>query len=632
MELSFHAQRDIRLIPFSPLSQNDNLEVRLQFAPQAAQAGVLCVYHNEIRPENLWLEAALQTQEDAYASVRFRHAMAGLSGQQKLLVTFNGKCIGQTEFAVTAPVNTVDGGFVILGGAENASVTKIFEDRIPNLDDQDWKTLMNEYKELGFRCIIVQMTVGIIEFVHHTLGAYYDSKLFPRAQIKAKDPIAAILEQCAQNGQIVFLGMCSPLFKGDIALTQALMQELYDRYSGYPSFYGWYSSWEFGLPNAPDDDFRLSVQRSDIRALRALADTLAPVMPILYSPFTTSYTKVGTHQMGIDHGVLEGIADGSLPFDILAPHDHCGQVHKLSNQQIVRLEDAVKIFASLKKACDQGGVHLWANCEGFNFTYLQGGSETGFYRCDNVFAPRHIGGAADGQSGLAAHAALLKPYAEKIISFMLLGLFQKPDSSVQVGNDLCQENYRIYKAYMEAPMYAYKNLAQGKSYTLQANRPVLEPDNGNLFYNEFIYGAQKVLHPQPALGGLLTDGVMSGAQMHGADTYLSTGCMLEHYGDSCRCQVTIDLEGCSSVDRIRCFTAHNADLNADRILAEFSNDAATWSYFGENSGSFVNGWAELYPNRPVCARYVRLTYWKENKTNWLTWLILEDIEVQQRCI
>ncbi len=630
MEIIFQEQKDIRLIPFSPLSQQDNLEVRLQFPAQQAQSDTLCVYHNSIQTENLWFQTALITSTEGYTSVRFCHSVAELSGNQTLLVVFNGNCIGKVDFTVSAPVNTLDGGFVILGGAENASVTKIFEDKIPSLSDQDWKNLMNEYHALGFRCIVVQMTVGIMDFLTNQMGAYYDSALFPRAQIQAKDPIAAILEQCAENGQVVFLGMCSPLFKGDIELTKALMRELYDRYSEFTSFYGWYSSWEFGLPNEPNDDFRLSVQSSEICALRKLADELSPVMPIMYSPFTTSYTKEGTHQMGVARGVLESIADGSLPFDILAPHDHCGQVHKLSNQQIVTIEDAVKIYASLKRACDKGGVHLWANCEGFNFTYLSGTKEDGFYHCNNVFAPRHIGGAIDGQSGLAAHAALLKPYTEKIISFMLLGLFQNPDSSVQVGNEQCRDNYRVYKAYREAPMYAYRNLAFGKPYTIQSNRPLREPDNGNLFYNEFIFGAQEVLHPLREQGGLLTDGLMSGAQMHGADAYLSTGCMLEHYGDACRCQVTIDLEEEYPVDCVRCFTAHNHALNPDHILVEYSRDGSVWSYFGENNGSFINGWANVLPGRKIDARYVRLTYFKENKTNWLTWLILEDVEVQQR--
>ncbi len=625
MDIIFHAQKDVRLVPFSPLTPSDDLEVRLQFPPQQPQTGMLRVYHGS----ELWYETALETLQEGYASVRFRHSVAHLRGPQALHVTYNDQPIGTIGFTVEPPSNTVDGGFVILGGAENASVTKIFGDRIPALDDSGWKTLMNEYNELGFRCIIVQMTVGIIDFDSNTLGAYYDSALFPRAQLGAKDPIAAILEQCQKNGQTVFIGMCSPLFKGDVALTGKLMRELYERYGDYTSFYGWYSSWEFGLPNAPDDDFRLSVQCSDIQALRELADELAPAMPILYSPFTTSYTKEGLHDMGVAPGVLEGIADGSLPFDILAPHDHCGQVHKLSNQQMVRLEDAVKIFASLKRACDLGGVHLWANCEGFNFTYEESNSEAGFYRRNNLFAPRHIGGSIDGQSGLVAHTALLKPYTEKIISFMLLGLFQKPDSPVQVGNELCRENYRLYSAYLNAPAYTYKNLALDKPYTIQATQPLLEPDNGHLFYNEFVCGAEQVLHPRKNGGGLLTDGVMSGAQPHGFDSYLSTGCLLEHYGDSCQCQVVIDLEQPCTVDRIRCFTAHNHEFNADRILAEYSNDGSLWSYFGENDGSFINGWAELPATRKVHGRYVRLTYFKTNQTNWRSWLILEDIEVQQ---
>ncbi len=625
MRIQFDSKRDLRLVPFSPLTARDTLEVRLQFPPQQVHRGQVQVFLNSV----LWHDCPLETREDGYAVIRFRQPLTGLVGVQTLSITVDGETVGEESFTVQNPVNTVDGGFVILGNAESACVTELFGDKISQLTDVDWRILMDEYQALGFSCIIIQMAVGIRDFSDHTLGAYFDSELFPRAYTRAKDPIGAILEQCEKNGQTVFLGMCSPLFKGDLATTGKLMGELYRRYSKYASFYGWYSSWEFGLPNVANDDFRLAVQKEDIQGLRQLADSLSPVMPILYSPFTTSYTKDGIHQMGVSPSVLEGIADGSLPFDILAPHDHCGQVHKLSDQRMVKLEDAVKIFASLKYACDRGGVHLWANCEGFNFTFYPANCETGYYRYRNVFTPRHIGGAIDGQSGLAAHTTLLRPYAEKIISFMLVGLFQKPGSAVSVGDDLCQENYRVYEAYLKAPFTACKNIAAGKSYTITSDRPLMEPDNGHLFYNEFICGGEGLLHPDKNSGGLLTDGLMSGAQPIGLDSYLSTGYLLEHCGDICRCTVTVDLEALYSVDRVRCFTAHNPEFNPDVILAEFSTDGSVWSYLGENDGRFINGWAEMIPLRPVCARYVRLTYQKRNPGNWRTWMILEDLEILQ---
>ncbi len=627
MEIQFDIQKDLRLLPFSPMTPRDTLEVRLQLPPQAAKTGRLQVCLNNRK--TVWYDAAVTTREQAYTMISFRQPLAGLSGLQTLHILWEGKTLGITEFTVQAPVNTVDGGFVILGNAESACVTEIFGDKISQLDDDDWKTLMDEYHALGFDCIIIQMAVGIKDFTDNTLGAYYDSEIFPRAYTKAADPIGAILEQCEKNGQTAFMGMCSPLFKGDLETTGKLMKELYAHYSRYTSFYGWYSSWEFGLPNGANDDFRLSVQQQDIQGLRKLADQLSPVMPVMYSPFTTSYTKEGVHQMGVSPSVLEGIADGSLPFDILAPHDHCGQVHKLSDQRMVKMEDAVKIYASLKRACDVGGVHLWANCEGFNFTFSQSDCETGYYHYQNAFTPRHIGGRVDGQGGLAAHTALLRPYTEKIISFMILGLFQKPDCSVSIGNALCQENYLVYDAYRKLPFHAYRNLAAGKGYTLQGDENLMEPDDGNLFYNEFTCGARALLHPEEKAGGLLTDGLISGAQPFGLDSYLSLGYLLEHLGDRCRCSVTLDLEDIQQLDRIRCFTSHNPEFNPDHILAEFSSDGAVWCYLGENGGSFINGWAEMTADRPVSARYIRLTYQKTNPCNWRTWMILEEIEVLQ---
>ncbi len=123
---------------------------------------------------------------------------------------------------------------------------------------------------------------------------------------------------------------------------------------------------------------------------------------------------------------------------------------------------------------------------------------------------------------------------------------------------------------------------------------------------------------------------MSGAQTDGSDTYLSLGYMLEGYADTCSPEVTIDLEKIDSVDKIRIFSSHNHAFNPDRILAEYSSDGRVWSYIGESTGRFINGWASIVPDRDIKCRYVRLTYNKTNFENWKTWLILEEIEILKK--
>ncbi len=627
--IKFDSERDLRLIPFLPLTDGDDLEVRIQLSAEKPIDTEVSVYLDDTSEKSL-LHTEHVSLGKSYSLIKLRHKLNGLMGDHKLIITADGEMLGEKVFNVLPRNNHIDGGFVILGGAENSSVTSVFGDTIPNLTDKEWSTLMDEYNELGFKCIIVQMSVGIIDFSDNSLGAYYKSSLFPRANIKANDPIGSILAACERNGQSVLLGMCSPLFKGDSGITSKIVNELYSLYGHYSSLYGWYSSWEFGITNEVDDDFRLSVQSKEIRALRDIVDSISPVMPIMYSPFTTSYTNNRNHKIGVSASVIEAIADGSLPFDILAPHDHCGQVHKLTNQSMTKLEDAVKIYATLKRACDISGVHLWANCEGFNFEFKPSLSEQSYYHYDNVFTPRHIGGNIDGESGLAAHATLLKPYAERVISFMITGIFQKPDSKVRIGNRSCEENYLCYSEYISSENYSYENLAHGKKYTLTADRLLAEPDNGYTFYNEFVCGAEKVLHPDKEEGGLLTDGLMSGAQTDGSDTYLSLGYMLEHYGDTCRAEAVIDLENIERVDKVRCFTSHNHDFNPDKILVEGSRDGNTWIYIGENRGSFINGWANVIPDRNIICRYIKITYYKTNFENWKNWLVLEDAEVLKK--
>ncbi len=630
-KLEFNISRDLRIIPYSPVTEKDNVEFRLQiFNTHKKQNVTFNAYIDE--KDNLLFSSTISVDENSFGYVKFFKNFLGQVGAHKIIVCVDTElgqsfCAEQELVVNKLDCITLDGGFIVITLASYCDTERCGKS-LDELTDDDWKTIMDEYNRLGFKAIVIQTSIGLLDIETGKEGAYYNgSKLFDKVKLTANDPIDAILSACENNGQKVFIGMCSPHSVNDFNVSQKIMGELYDRFGKYSSFYGWYSSWEFSMACELDCDFPTSMKSNDLRKLREVADEISPVMPILYSPYLSSF-KDGEHKRGTAESILKAISEGRIAIDILAPHDHCGQAHKLSNQKVLNIEDAIRIYADLKFACDLGGMHLWANCEGFNLKFNRTEkSLSGYHKYDNALVPRFIGGYVDEQSGLMAHIAGLRPYIEKSISFMLTSMFQKPNSSVIIGNDESMKNYNVYKNYLDFPFRYYDNKARGKSYTLVCDHEIYEPDNGYTFYDQFDYSCIDMFHPDKQSGGLLTDGLMLGGMPENRDTYLSLGTALERYGESCTLDVTIDLEKAEDINKVRFFAPLNRDFSPDRVMVYVSNDNQTFNYYGENSGVYINGYAEVYNDRKMRARYVKLSFFKVNGNNWKNWLILDEIEV-----
>lgn len=621
----FNADKDVRLVPYSPVSQYEKIDIRLQFfnAGDKKETVKASVYLDEKTKENELYSAEISAEPKSFGFVKIPASFLGKVGSHSLLFCIDDRDSQTVPLVVLKNYpNIVDGGFVVVNGT-------VDERRAgKKLRDEDWVTLTNDYDNLGFKTIIVQYCAGIVNAERKEYAAYYDnSSVFGTADgFENVHAIDKILETAEKNGQHVFLGL---LFgKIDLDIHFAFIKDLYDRFSKYKSLYGWYSTWEYSMCREVNEyDYGTSVIESDISNLRAIADKVSPCMPILYSPYLTSDMNCG-HRCGTSASLLEAIADGRIKIDILAPHDHCGQIHKLSNQRMITIEDAVRMYATLKQACDKGGVHLWANCECFNLSFTESENGTGgYYKFAHSLINKHIGGTVDGEGNLISHAAALRNYSERIITFMLYRMFKNPDSSVPLGDENSEDFYRRYAEYIRFPYPRYRNVARGKTYSLVSSKPLCEPDRAYTFYDQFKYGGRDIFHKNHEKGGLLTDGLMFGATPDDSDVYLTLGSPLEEYGEQCRIEVVIDLSRETPFEKVRWFAPKNEKFYPDRVLIEYSHDGKNFFYFGEDYGKFVNGWGSVSTDREIVGRYVRLVFEKTNRENWKNWLILDEIEV-----
>ena len=105
---------------------------------------------------------------------------------------------------------------------------------------------------------------------------FTNSKLYPKSDILAKDPIEAILTAADKNGQNVFIGVGNNYGR---AGEPEDIEELFERYHSHKSFYGWYFACELNMEKFRPEYWD-KLNRNTIKARK-----LSPAKPILMSPY-----------------------------------------------------------------------------------------------------------------------------------------------------------------------------------------------------------------------------------------------------------------------------------------------------------------------------------------------------------
>jgi len=253
--------------------------------------------------------------------------------------------------------------------------------------------------------------------------AYYPSALFPgRMPIAARDPVEAVLSEADRLNMHVFVGVGMYAWfdytPGSLQWHKKVARELWDRYGGHPSFYGFYVS-EEGMGSL--DCFETDPVKQDLRRKQVLAffraftpfcNRMAPGRPVMFAP----------------NGWGVGRSKGAYPellkeVDIICPFAFARMPPgDLSGKEAIR---------RLQQYCNDAKAHLWLDLEAFLIHEKEG-----------FLYPRPIGEI----KGDLDHFTNF----EKIICYQYPGVFSDPAMPVRVGEEATQQLFLDYQKYLEA--------------------------------------------------------------------------------------------------------------------------------------------------------------------------------------
>ena len=295
---------------------------------------------------------------------------------------------------------------------------------VDGTDPHMWAAKVAELKEMGMEYLIFMS-------VANECKAYYPSKLMDwHYPADRQSPVDAIMDEAAKHGMKVFMStgwakdqddnLRDPAIKGRQI---EMMEELAGLYGEHPAFYGWYLPVEdcFG-PVLTD----YAVEA--VNALTARARELTPSAKIMISPYGIFCSNFD------DPRYEQQIA--RLTVDIIAYQDEIGCVRE--KFPLVNLR---KNWKKLRAIHDKTGIEMWANCETFAW-------EKGTNDRQSALIP------AATPRLLSQMVAATEGGAEKIISFIICGLFEKPGSQYPLGQPYwSQKAYEDYMAWKSGDAY-----------------------------------------------------------------------------------------------------------------------------------------------------------------------------------
>ena len=283
-------------------------------------------------------------------------------------------------------------------------------------DPQMWAAKVAEMKEMGMEYLVFMS-------VANECKAYYPSKLMDwHYPAHRQSPVDAIMDEAAKHGMKVFMStgwakdqddnLRDPAIKGRQI---EMMEELAGLYGQHPAFYGWYLPVEdcFG-PVLTD----YAVEA--VNALTARARELTPAAKIMISPYGIFCSNFDDPRY--EKQIMR------LTVDIIAYQDEIGCVRE--KYPLTNLRENWK---KLRAIHDKAGIEMWANCETFAW-------ENGTHDRQSALIP------APFPRLLSQMAAATEGGAEKIISFIICGLFEKPDSQYPLGQPYW--SVKAYEDYM----------------------------------------------------------------------------------------------------------------------------------------------------------------------------------------
>lgn len=293
----------------------------------------------------------------------------------------------------------------------------------PYMDYTDpalWTAKVQEMHKMGMEYLVLMA-------VANEGCSFYPSELMPWAYpSERQSPVDAIMEAAAANGMKVFMSTGWAKDQDDNLRIPAvkqrqieMMNELAGLYGDHPAMYGWY------LP--VEDCFGPVLTDYAVDAVNALTDmarALTPGKKVLISPygiFNSDFTDPRYEQQIM-----------RLKVDIIAYQDEIGCVRE--KYPLPRLRGNWK---KLRAIHDKTGIEMWANCESFAW-------EAATNDRTSALVP------ASFSRFLSQMAVATEGGVDRIISFIMYGIFDDPASDYQLGQPLwsakVHEDYMAWKA------------------------------------------------------------------------------------------------------------------------------------------------------------------------------------------
>ena len=297
---------------------------------------------------------------------------------------------------------------------------KYWNDTCRTFTAEQWHKKVAEIATLKMKYLVLMNTAIVYDDDEY---CYFDTDIFPFADMECKNPIEALLSAADEYGIKVFIS-CGfygnwtkpgENMKSGSVRERAFraMRQLWEKYGSHPSFYGWYFPDETCIIGHFSKNFI-----SYVNAYSAEAQKIAPGTKTLIAPF-------GTKIAITDRKYVRQLKEMNV--DFIAYQDEVG-VKKSSPRQTARY------FRRLKKAHDKAGKSkIWADIELFTF-------EGAVYRSALIPAP---------VERIKKQIEAVSPYVEEILCYQYIGLLNSPESESFCGHPDSEKLYTALKKTVE---------------------------------------------------------------------------------------------------------------------------------------------------------------------------------------
>ena len=294
---------------------------------------------------------------------------------------------------------------------------KYWNDTCRTFTAAQWREKVAEAASWGLKYLVLMNTAIVYDDDEY---CYFDTDIFPFADMECKDPIGELLTAADECGIKVFVSCGfygnwqkpAENMKSGVVRERAFkaMRQLWAKYGSHPSFYGWYFPDETCIIGHFGKDFVKYVND-----YCAETQKVAPGTKTLIAPF-------GTKIAITDRKFVKQLKE--LNVDFIAYQDEVG-VKKSTPKQTARY------YKRLKKAHDKAGKSkLWADIELFTFEGL-------VYRSALVPAP---------VERIKKQIEAVSPFVDEILCYQHIGLVNAPDSTAFCGHP---DSVKLYNALRE---------------------------------------------------------------------------------------------------------------------------------------------------------------------------------------